>query len=181
LEEMEICKIDGCNNKEYSGGFCNKHYTRNLRYGNPLEVKNERHGMSNSPEYFTWKNMKARCYNPKNKYFYRYGTRNIVVCDRWKNSFNNFLEDMGEKPFPKAEIDRINNDEGYEPNNCHWVTSAENCHNRSDTKLDWDKVGKMRAMYKDGKLSLRGLSKVFNISHSVIGKIINNQSWVINE
>ena len=68
--------------------------------------------------------MKARCGNPKNGEFHRYGAVGITVCDRWKNSFENFLADMGERP-PRMTIDRRNNDVGYTPENCRWATGHE--------------------------------------------------------
>lgn len=89
---------------------------------------NTRHGHNKqgnrSPEYTSWHQMKQRCLNPNDKRFHDYGGRGITVCDRWMN-FNNFLEDMGKKPSPRHSIDRIDNDGGYEPNNCKWSDDYE--------------------------------------------------------
>lgn len=74
--------------------------------------------------YNSWRCMKARCYNPKDPYYHRYGARGICVSDRWLHSFENFVADMGERP-PGMTIDRINNDGDYEPSNCKWSTPAE--------------------------------------------------------
>jgi hypothetical protein len=83
--------------------------------------------------------MLQRCTNPKHKNWDRYGGRGIKVCDRWQNSFENFLADMGEKPFLKAQLDREDNEGNYEPGNCRWVSSAENVNNRFNTiMLDFD-------------------------------------------
>ena len=87
-----------------------------------------RHGRYKTNTYHTWKNMKSRCNNPKNDSYIHYGGRGIQVCDRW-NKFENFLEDMGERPEDR-EIDRINVDGNYEPENCRWVTKKENRNNR---------------------------------------------------
>jgi hypothetical protein len=72
--------------------------------------------------------MKSRCLNPNRPNYYLYGGRGIKVCERWFD-FTNFLEDMGEKP-KGYQLDRINTDGNYEPNNCRWVTPKENSNNR---------------------------------------------------
>lgn len=88
------------------------------------------HGQSKLAEYFVWKTMKARCRNPKNLEFKNYGGRGIKVCDRWLNSFEAFLGDMGRRPTPAHSIDRINNDGNYEPGNCRWATWKQQAANR---------------------------------------------------
>ena len=95
---------------------------------------NRTHGMTNSPEWIAWARMKQRCYDPKIPWFERYGGRGIKVCERWQN-FEKFFEDMGKKPTPKHSIDRINNDKGYEPDNCRWATQIEQQRNRRNNVL----------------------------------------------
>jgi hypothetical protein len=87
------------------------------------------HGLRNHFLYGTWSSMKARCYNPKSKFYSYYGGRGIKVCDRWLNSIENFIQDMGNRP-KGTSLDRINNDGNYEPNNCRWATSKEQSNNR---------------------------------------------------
>ena len=73
--------------------------------------------------------MKDRCYNPNYKGFPRYGGRGIKVCDRWRDSFENFLADLGERPLGRT-LDRINNNGDYEFGNCRWATKSEQNYNR---------------------------------------------------
>ena len=91
-------------------------------------------GRSKHPLYRTWHGIISRCYD-KSSFSYRdYGGRGIGICNRWrgKSGFWNFVADMkwvGEKPSPKHELDRINNDFDYDPDNVRWVTHEENCNN----------------------------------------------------
>lgn len=87
-----------------------------------------------SPTYSVWSGMIKRCENPNTQYFKNYGGRGISVCSRWRESFVNFLEDMGERP-NGLQIDRINNDDNYYKENCRWTTAKINMGNRRNSKL----------------------------------------------
>jgi|GEM_PF-2976022 len=94
-----------------------------------------KHGLSNTPEYRAWQTMRLRCTVPTNPAYDDYGARGITVCDRWMDSVENFIADMGQKPAPEYELDREKNNLGYSPENCRWVTRKVNDRNRRSNRL----------------------------------------------
>lgn len=99
------------------------------------------HGKSETPEFNIWTGMHTRCYNAGRKEFKDYGARGIVICERWRASFENFLADMGLRPSEQHSIERIDNDGIYEPSNCRWATAAEQSSNkRNNVKVLIDGV-----------------------------------------
>lgn len=73
--------------------------------------------------------MKYRCYRMKAHNYKFYGGRGIGICDRWRNSFSSFLEDMGPAPTKMHSLDRIDSNGDYEPGNCKWATPQEQSNN----------------------------------------------------
>ncbi len=90
-----------------------------------------RHGWSRTPTYKSWAGMLGRCYESGNASYPTYGARGITVCERW-HDFENFLADMGERPSREYQIDRRDPDGNYCPENCRWITRAENNARRKD-------------------------------------------------
>ncbi len=135
------CKIPLCNKEAKCRGWCNPHYQKWYKYGNPYEGGSYEKGRSgsNNPNWkggiaehslrYVYDQMIARCNNPTHIRFEDYGGRGIKVCNEWKNDFWQFVKDMGERPEGKW-LDRINNDGPYSPENCRWVTPSVSNKNR---------------------------------------------------
>lgn len=98
-------------------------------------VKNGfKHGYYLSPEYNTWKGMKARCSNPKATGYERYGGKGITVCSEWFQSFEAFHRDMGDRP-AGTTLERCDGTKGYFKENCRWATRKEQGNNRITNRL----------------------------------------------
>jgi hypothetical protein len=104
--------------------------------------------------------MKERCANPRHKDFGNYGGRGIVVCERWRDSFDDFCTDVGEKPTPKHSLDRYPNVNGnYEPSNVRWATAKEQAGNKRPLPV------KKFVTYQGETDSIRGWATRLNVKY----------------
>jgi hypothetical protein len=130
--------------------------------------KREWHGLRKTTEYNIWNGMKQRCYNPNDVSYFRYGGVGVTVCDKWKDSFLAFYEDMGPRPTKHHSIDRKDNSLGYSPDNCRWATATEQANNtKSNFRITIDGESKTVAEW----------SSRSSVPSYVIRARIHNHGW----
>lgn len=121
-------------------------------------LKYTRTGMSKTPFYRVWLNMRARCNNENHTLYKYYGGRGISVCETWA-SFENFYADMFDGYAQGLQLDRIDNDKGYSKNNCRWVSAKTNNRNRRSNR---------RVITPIGEMTLIEASEKYGVDHSLI-------------
>ena len=92
--------------------------------------------MSKEPIYSSWLAMKRRCINTNNPRYADYGGRGIKICERWVDSFEKFFEDMGDTYSSGLELDRIDVNGDYSPENCRWATKSTQSFNTRQHKTN---------------------------------------------
>lgn len=167
-----------------SCGKCVEVYACNLVSGNKKSCGcNSRigaptHGHSaertKSRTYQSWQHMLSRCRSKTDDSYPRYGGAGIRVCKRWLK-FENFLADMGERPFGKS-IDRLNGSKLYSKSRCRWATPAEQARNSKAAKLKQIDIPKIKRLF--GKQSSSAVGEKFGVSNHAILDIWNGVSWV---
>lgn len=136
-----------------------------------VRIRFTKHGKRSTPEYYVWNSMLQRCTNPNVKCWHNYGGRGIRVCRRWRNSFENFLKDMGPRPSPRHSLDRFpDNDGNYEPGNCRWALCKHNNRNRRDNHL---------VKYKGETRPIAYWSERFNITFQTLRARLAMYGWSV--
>lgn len=155
--------------------------------GDPLEagaLRREVDALSRHELYDVWCGIKDRCLNANSRWFHRYGGRGISICQRWRDSFAAFLEDMGPRPVGLS-IDRINNDGNYEPGNCRWATQKQQVANSDrargsrlpQAKLNEKQVFIIKRLLELGELRQRDIAALFDVEPSCISDINRGANW----
>lgn len=145
---------------------------------NRKEISNKTiHGLYKTPIYSVWKAMKSRCYREKDKRYLRYGGRGITVCDEWINNPEKFITwSYGNGYKQGLSIDRIDNNKGYAPENCRFVSTAKNNRNSSNTHLNESDIKAIKELSLNGMKQI-DIAPMFNIAQQTVSKIVNNKTW----
>lgn len=128
------------------------------------------HGATKTAEYQVWQGMLRRCANPRMPGFPNYGGRGITVCERWRDSFENFYADMGRRPSADHSIDRIDNDGPYSPENCRWATRSEQARNKSTNRV---------LTYRGITATVAEWSERTGIHHRTITSRLRDHGWAV--
>lgn len=132
----------------------------------------EQHGMTGCPEWRAWRNMKRRCDSPCRQDYHRYGGRGIKVCERWRDSFLAFYEDMGPRPSDQHTLERVDNDGNYEPSNCVWKTRKEQGQNRCNCRY---------LTYRGETRTISEWADVTGINQATIQSRVKKQGWGVEK
>lgn len=138
----------------------------------------QKHGMKGTRIYRIWKAMKTRCLNPNFKRYDRYGGRGIKICDLWMDFLPFYQWAMSAGYSDELSIDRINNDDGYYPENCRWATKSQQRRNYSQNHYvsidgnimiltDASKIFEVRPSTFLQKLKYGKIEDKFGILHTV--------------
>lgn len=134
-------------------------------------ISNTKHGYFGTPTYESWAGMIERCCNSNSPNYKSYGARGIFVCNKWRNSFEEFLRDMGERP-QGCSIDRINVNGNYEAENCRWATAKIQANNRTCNR---------KIIFNNQNLNLSEWSDITGIKPTTISKRIDKYGWSVEE
>lgn len=128
-----------------------------------------KHGMSRHPAFAVWRSMLARCRMPSHQAWKNYGGRGITVCERWKQSFENFWADMGESYRPGLCLDRIDNEGPYTVENCRWATYRQQARNTRNVRMTDSPLGRMLVCELSEKTGIGETTLLYRLSRGVSG------------
>lgn len=129
-------------------------------------------GRNCSPTYNSWRAMRGRCLRPDDTHFRYYGGRGITICDRWRDSFPNFLADMGVRPQGKS-LDRIDVDGPYSPDNCRWADRKTQARNTPRYKITDEQRIAIKEAASYG-VPARAIATLCGVARSTISVIVND-------
>lgn len=154
-----------------------KKYTKEYKqeHANAIAIKTKERRNRNRKAILlrqVWKNMLARCYIETSVGYPLYGARGIKVCERWRTSFDTFKKDMGYPTITGYQLDRINNDGDYTPENCRWTDRKTQARNRRNSRI---------LEYQGEKRLLEEWAEIVGINSSAIRRRIDGLKWTIEK
>lgn len=160
------CKCD-CGNISYptsnsllSGNTKSCGCVTRRKSGERFRKMNVTHQQTYTRLYHTWCSMKSRCYRKSNDHYKSYGERGITMCDEWRNNFEAFYEWAIRNGYSdNLTIDRIDNDKGYYPNNCQWISFSDNTRKKRNTVF---------LTVNNENKSIREWGNILGVSHSTV-------------
>lgn len=137
-------------------------------------MSNYKHRKSNikCPEYRAWLDIKQRCTNVKSSNYKRYGGRGIEICDEWKDSFEQFIIDVGNRPSINHSIERIDNNGNYEASNCKWETKDVQSRNRRTNIF---------ITYKTDTLCIKDMANKYGLSEMLLWQRLQRLKWSVEK
>ena len=173
-EILWLCKCDCGNTTKVRGYYLRTGHTTSCGCYHQEQVRRgiTKHNGTGTPEYRVWASMIQRCEDQNCASYRDYGARGISVCPEWRNSFPQFLQDMGPKPSAKHEIDRIDNDGNYEPGNCRWATRKEQAANRRSTH---------RVTLHGVTKSLKDWCDTLGLDYRMVHRRVNSLGWTYEQ
>lgn len=170
-----LCKCDCGNETEVRADSLRNGHTKSCGCLQREVVKDNstKHGHSDSRLYTIWASMVQRCYNQNHMSYNNYGGRGILICEEWRENFEDFYHWAINNGYKRdLQIDRIDNDLGYKPNNCRFVTATQNNRNRSVTRL---------AEYKGETKPLADWCDELSKDYIVVLNRLNALGWTVED
>ena len=128
------------------------------------------------PAHRSWEAMRERCNRKEHDSYKWYGGRGIGVCPEW-DSFEQFFADMGPRPSPKCQLDRIDSDGGYCAENCQWVLPSVNIRKRAYTAINMEIAREIRRRYAGRKTTYAQLGRNMGVSGSIVRNVLCGRDW----
>jgi hypothetical protein len=171
------CKCDCGNTTLVSIGNFNSGHTKSCGCikKESAAKRDGSHGLGNTSEYTSWRKIRERCYNPKDKLYSKYGEIGILMSPSWESGFVNFYADMGDKPEPNYTVDRIDPNKGYSKENCRWASPYVQSRNKLPSStgssrfkgVQWEKSScKWIASFTLGDIKARKIGRYTNEEHA---------------
>jgi hypothetical protein len=163
-----LCRCDCGNEIEVDGGALTKGHSKSCGCSRSEKMRGNKnrttHGMKGTRVYIIWVSMRQRCSCKNRSNFQDYGGRGIKVCDRW-NTFENFLEDMGEPPGKDYSLDRIDVNGNYCRENCRWATNKDQANNRRNNRIiGWNGIKKTISEWSES-VGIASSAIIYRLNH----------------